>query len=86
MKDLNRYVINKYADDWESIGMELDLECKTINIISRDHQHDNRTCFRSTLDKWLISNPRGTWRTLEVAITNANRLRLGLDPVDDIHC
>ena len=86
MKDLNRYVTNIYAADWESIGMELELKYETLYIISRDHQHDSITCFKRTLDKWLTSNPHGTWRTLEVAITNVNRSRLGLKPVDDIYC
>ena len=85
MKDLNRYVTNIYAADWESIGTELDLKYETLYIISKD-RHDSTTCFRRTLDKWLTSNTQCTWRTLEVAITNVNRSHLGLKPVDDIYC
>ena len=84
MKDLYRYVINTYADLWEPIGIELDLKHTTLKIISKDHQ-DCITCFKRTLDEWLNSTTDASWRTLEVAITNVNRSRLGLKPVNDIY-
>ena len=37
MRDLNRYVINKHADHWKDIGLELELELDTLNIISKDN-------------------------------------------------
>ena len=86
MIDLNRYVTSKYASDWYEIGIELGLDCCVLNIINRDHPQDSMACFRNTLDKWLQLNTDGvTWRTLEVALTNVNRAKLGLDPVDDVY-
>ena len=84
MKDLNRYVINKHAPYWKDIGLELELEFDTLNIISEDNKNDSVTCFQITLDKWLKSNPNASWRRLEIAITNARRAHLGLEPVTDI--
>ena len=84
IKELYRYVTNSYADDWEHIGIELDLKRETLKIISKNHQ-DCITCFKRTLDEWLTSTSDASWRTLEVAITNVNRSRLGLEPVNDIY-
>ena len=86
MKDLNRHVARKYANDWEDIGIELGLDLDVLKIIARDNPLQSVACLRETLDKWLKLNTDGaTWRTLEVAITNVNRTKLGLDPVDDVH-
>ena len=43
---------------------------------------DERGCFRVTLDSWLGMDPDASWSTLELAITNANREKLSLDPLD----
>ena len=40
-------------------------------------------CFHRTLNQWLQLD--ATWKTLEVALTNMNRAKLGLDPVDDVY-
>lgn len=85
MRDLNRYVINKHAAYWKDIGLELEMELDTLNIILKDNQHDCVACFQITLDKWLKLSPNATWRTLEVAMTNARRVHLGLEPVTDIY-
>ena len=86
IKDLNRFVIKKYATDWEDIGIELGLEFDVLKIINRDHPLQSIACLRETLDKWLTLNANdATWRTLEVALTNVNRAKLGLDPVDDVY-
>ena len=85
MKNLNRYVTKKYAADWRDIGIELDLELHTLEIISKDNHHECVPCFQSTLDKWLKLTPDATWKMLEVAITNVMREKLCLDPVDDVY-
>ena len=86
MKDLNRYVTRKYAPDWHDIGIELGLELEVLEFIKRDHPQDSVTCFQKTLDKWLqLNTDDATWRTLEVALTNVNRAKHGLDPVDDVY-
>ena len=41
----------------------------------------DRECFRATLKKWLQLNVGVTWANLELAITNANRESLGLQPL-----
>ena len=88
MRDLNRYVTRKYATDWEDIGIELGLDLDVLKIVSksRDNPLQSVACLRETLDKWLkLNTDDATWRTLEVALTNVNRAKLGLDPVDDVY-
>ena len=85
MRDLNRYVIQKCTTDWEDIGLNLGLELNALEIIERNHPQQNATRLRKTLESWLELNPNATWRTLEVALTNVNRARLGLGPVDDVY-
>ena len=50
MKDLNRYVIKKYADMWKDIGLELGLGLKLLNVIEKDHPHQSVTCLQMVLD------------------------------------
>ena len=84
MRDLNRYVVHKCASEWEDIAFELGLD-KQVEIIKKDNR-ECKDCLRRTLQKWLDSStPPATWKTLEVAITNAKRAQLFLDPVCDVY-
>ena len=83
--DLNRYVIIKFAIYWIDIGIELGLGLDVLNIIAKDNLHHSEACLKETLDTWLKLTTDATWETLEVALTNVNRVKLGLEPVDDIY-
>jgi len=85
MRDLNRYVIKKYADLWKDIGLELGLGLKLLNVIEKDHPHQSVTCLQIVLDEWLKLSTNTTWKSLEVALTNVTRVNFGLDPVDAIY-
>ena len=62
--------------------MDLDV----LKIISRNNPQQSIACLRDTLYKWIkLNTDDATWRTLEVALTNVNRAKLGLDPVDDVY-
>ena len=85
MRDHNRYVTKKYTTDWYDIGIELGLELDTLDIIENNNSKSSETCFRKTLDMWLKANIDATWKTLETALTNVNRAKLGMEPVDSVH-
>ena len=85
MKELNRYVMRENANKWEDIGKELGLDLDKLKITAKDNPLDIRKCFLTTLDQWLKGDPGASWRRLEVALTNVNRAKLGLDPVDDVY-
>jgi len=83
MRDLNRYVVNKYAKHWKSVGLELGLDWDVLDTVEVDNRQQSESCFQKTLDKWLKLTPNATWEILEIALTNVRRQQLGLDPVDD---
>ena len=86
MKDLNRYVTTKYATNWYNIGIELDVDVCVLKIIKQNNHDKTEACFQETLDKWLkLNTDDATWRTLEVALTNVNRAKLELNPVDSVY-
>ena len=85
MKDLNRFVVEKYAINWYRIGLELKLQEGILDIIQTDYPQQSVTCFVKTLKKWLEFNDNITWSTLEVALTNANRASHYLNPVDNVY-
>ena len=81
MKDLNRYVTCKYAADWLDVGIELGLELNSLHTIEKNYRYCE-TCLQYTLAKWLDLNGNdASWRTLEIALTNVNKAKVGLDPV-----
>ena len=85
MKDLNRYVIRKYAFYWFYVGIELGLDLQILDIIERNNRQQIIPCFQNTLEIWLKRSINATWKTLEVALTNVNRKNLGLDPLSDVY-
>ena len=86
MKDLNRYVVKKHAKDWEDIGLELGLDNNLIEGIRTDNPQNSQVCLRKILDLWLKSNTDDvTWKTLELVLTNVNRINLRLSPVNDLY-
>jgi len=85
MKDLNRYIIKKYAIDWYDIGIELGFKLRVLDVIKKDNPQQSVDCLRKVLDKWLEVTANPTWKILEVALTNVTRQQLSLDPVDDVY-
>ena len=87
MLELNRFVVyvHAHANKWKSIGLELDIEFDTLEEIERTSDQQNIHCFRRVLNMWLKNVPNPTWNSLEVAITNANRIEIGLHPVSSIY-
>ena len=82
MKDINRYVTSKHAVDWKKIGIELDLQPTSLSTI----KGSDEDCFQEMIGKWLLLiRDKATWKALEVAITNVERQKLSLDPVDDVY-
>ena len=80
-KELNA-ILTDYCEHWNAIGLHLDLKRSVLKNIARDHPMEERERFRVTLDRWLEMDTDASWSTLELAITNANREKSGLDALD----
>ena len=61
-------------------GLQLGLKSSVLDQVEGDY-HTMSERFRVTLEKWLQLNVGVTWANLELAITNANRESLGLQPL-----
>ena len=68
MRDLNRYIVEQQAAQWERLGLELGIKDYHIVNISKDNEHNpNRsvTCCRAILKQWLREIPSPTWGKLD---------------------
>jgi len=79
-KDLLKFLTD-YCKHWRDIGLLLGLEPSLLDLVASVHPMQDRECFRVTLEKWLRLNVGVSWGNLELAITNANRASLGLEPL-----
>ncbi len=55
---------------WENIGLQLDVDCQTLNVIQYEHSHSVDDCFKDMLKKWLTGNGERTWSKLAHALEN----------------
>ena len=78
-KDLQRFLTD-YCKHWRATGLQLGLKSSVLDQVEADY-HGLSERFRVTLEKWLQLNVGVTWSNLELAITNANRESLGLQPM-----
>jgi len=79
MRELNK-LLTEYCKLWKSIGYKLELEDALLDMVQSDHP-TQRERFEAALQKWLEQDVRPTWNTLELAITNARREELSLEPL-----
>ena len=82
MTSLSQF-LTEYCGQWRFIGYKLGLSDSLLSMIHSDNSTQERDCFRITLKKWLDQDPRPTWSTLELAITNARREANGLNPLQE---
>ena len=80
-KSLHRFLTD-YCKHWRGTGLHLGLKSSVLDQVEADY-HTLSERFRVTLEKWLQLNVDVTWRSLELAITNANRESLGLQQLID---
>ena len=78
-QDLQRFLTD-YCKHWRGTGLQLGLKSSVLDQVEADY-HTLSECFRVTLEKWLQLNVGVTWANLELAISNANRQNLGLQPL-----
>ena len=82
MRELYKF-LTKYCGHWRSIGLNLGLSNDVLNVIQSDHPAQEGERFRIVLQRWLEQDIKATWSTLELAITNARRKELTLEPLQE---
>ena len=57
--------LSEAAADWEYIGMMLNLNQESLNIIKGDHPNQCKICFMEMIKLWFKQvNPRPSWSAL----------------------
>ena len=82
MSSLSQF-LTKYCGQWRFIGYKLGLSDSLLDVIHHDNPTQEIDHFRITLQRWLDQDPRPTWSTLELAVTNARREANGLNALQE---
>ena len=76
-------ILTDHCRLWRGVGLKLGLQASVLNNIEDDYSRIRKR-FEKTLDAWMGQyGDNATWGTLELAITNANRVDLGLKPLSE---
>lgn len=70
-----------YGGMWQAIGLNLGLKQFVLDAIAADNPLNQNERFRVTLQRWMEMDVEASWSTLELAITNANRTKIGNPPL-----
>ena len=72
MKDINDYVVTRYAPRWKQLGNQLNIDQDSINVIQHDCGNNCIECCTKMLEAWLEQNTYdgATWEILMYAIDN----------------
>ena len=54
LKDLLKELCSTVADEWENLGILLDIEYGSLKQIKSDHMGDCKACLREMLRLWLV--------------------------------
>ena len=49
------------SHQWYNLGLQLELEERTLKIIKSDNPRNSKHCLREMLTTWLKIDPRPTW-------------------------
>jgi len=67
-KDLENYVVIKYASIWKQLGKNLNINEYLLNIIEKDNPHSCENCCSKMLSDWLDLTPEASWGMLFDAV------------------
>ena len=69
-RDLNRYIVEQQAAQWERLIIRLELGLKDYHVanISKDNPNRSETCYREMLQKWLNIDPSASCSKLDDAV------------------
>ena len=68
MKDLIKYVCDKYAANWKRIGYYIDMPPGTLNAIERNFPSNAKWCCQQLFEEWLQTDSNASWNKVLSAI------------------
>jgi len=67
-KDLENYVVIKYATIWKQLGINLNINEDLLNLIEKDNPSSCENCCSKMLSNWLDLTPEASWGMLLDAV------------------
>ena len=64
LRDIYRYVVPKYAHNWEYLGTLLYFDQAELMTISKNFRNDSEECCRNLMSRWLDKNHDASWDQL----------------------
>jgi len=64
MKDIDNFVVWRWASYWKQLGRQLNIEECLINNINYDYPNDCVRCCGQMLSNWLEQSSQPTWEKL----------------------
>ena len=69
LRDLQKELYPRVANDWEDIGIQLDIEEGKLKRIKSDNAGDSKACLREMLRTWLSRvDPPPSWSAITEAL------------------
>ena len=78
MKDIDNYVVVRWASKWKEIATQLNIEEYLIRNIEHDYSSNCVECCHKMLGDWLEQNKHPTWEKLINALNQVSENLAGL--------
>ena len=59
--------------DWYTLGIQLDCDADTLNVIRENNPHKVEHCMRDLLSKWRQKYPKKSWGDIISALRKMDR-------------
>ena len=74
LKDIDNYVVPKWASKWKQLGAQLNVAQHLMDIIEQNHSDDCENCCGKMFAEWLNINCAPTWEDIINAVDNLSVL------------
>ena len=70
IKDINNYVVPRWAPKWKQLGIQLDIDKHRMDVIEKDLPVDCKDCCIRMFSEWLDINTAACWEHIIIAVDN----------------
>ena len=64
LKDIDNYVVPKWASKWRQLGAQLKIPRHLMDNIEHDHPNDCESCCSKIFAEWLDNNRAASWEDI----------------------
>ena len=74
LKDIENYVVPKWASKWKRLGVLLNIAQHLMDNIEQNHPDDCEDCCSKMFEEWFNNNCVPTWEDIINAVDNLSVL------------